>query len=296
MRTHARPTPKLGLLRDRPTPVPAWLFRLAFASSSCLRRCSRSFSATGFKSSLISFARGRPGPPLRTDAESETEVDAAGAADQPSSRRALTRWRFEVDDGRRLRVEEMELDALRRLLGRSVEVEAVRVREEVERAMPAMLPDEVDVEGCGRFAAQWFVIESILAKLRLWWTSKACLLPFSGLGAVPFDLPVPKRVVRNRVSPSASAAARASATRRFISSIICSAADLPASIESGAGAAVASEAVELVERAPGMEKVKVEVGADGIEAGGGEPKTKAGGDIGRLGTGGAGSSPASDVA
>lgn len=154
---YARPTERLGLLRARPTFVPAWLFRLALANSSCLRRCSRSFCAAGFKSFLISFFFDLASvDPLRTVAESETECAGAGAADQPSSRKALRSFWFEVDEARRLRFVDVELDAFKRLFGRSdvVDVDAVSAREEDERAMPAMLPDEVDVEGCGRFAAQ----------------------------------------------------------------------------------------------------------------------------------------------
>lgn len=126
--------------------------------------------------------------------------------------------------------------------------------------------------------------------------SKAALLPFSGLVADPLDLPVPNTVECERDKPSASAAARASAARRFTSSMTSSAADLATSVESGAGAAVASELVELVEakRAPGMEKVNTEAVAEAGAAGGGEPKTKVGGD--EASAGGSGSSPASDVA
>lgn len=234
------------------------------------------------------------------DDESETAVVAAGAADQPWSRSALTSFLSaalealeepdEEDDARRLSAIGREDDGLRRLrAGSGAAASATRVRDEPVRASPAMLLDD----GCGRFAAQWLVIESCLSKLRRWAASNAALLPFDGLAAAPLamldEVDEPKSIDPLRETPPLPpAATRIAAARRFISSMMESA------VEGGRAASV--EVVELVEanRVPGIEKVKEEGGAvmvDAVVAGGGEPKTNAADELTGIGRAGSTSLP-----
>ena len=190
-------------------------------------------------------------------------------------------------DARRLRPNGRDVEGLSRFGARSGASDtpaaaAAIERDEPERAVPARLPPDDDA-GSARLAAQCVVIESILSKRRLWSRSNAALEPLLG-EAGRADDDEPKRVepLRGR-----GAVARDSAARRFISARMSDMVEEVAALSVAGGWSARADEVELVEakRVPGIVAEKVKVGAGGAAEEEGEPKMKAGPEVGRAGGG-----------
>lgn len=187
---------------------------------------------------------------MRTSSASEVAGRCSAVLDQPDSRRAAINLSSLADS----RADCCWLIGLTRFARGSAS-------SSLERVMLERSTDEL----IDRLAAQWFVIESILSKVRLCEMSKLAFFPFEvSCAEAPAAEPRAADELLRGI-PLDSAAARASVARRVISSIT-------ASIAAVSIPSVSSFVAELVdkENVPGIVKEK-ELAAPASLTG--EPKT-----------------------